>query len=371
LSQSRAQLERERLQIIDKIEFITSILKKKGIDKENAVLYYNSLQLQIKNRESMLSNLKMQISNLNSKITENKSKLDSFRIKIDELKEKQSSLVRNIYLNTITKNKYIFLFSSKGWEEYLDRKRYIKQYNKYILNEVNAIRKEEIKIKAMIRTIDADKLEVEKLIFAENENLRIIKEESSLRSKVLKDISQNEAKYISLLDIEKKHREALNKSIENVIIDRLRNNTEIVPEPENKMPEESFSQLKSKLGWPVSNGYISARFGKHAHPGISGVYTNNSGIDIISNPNETVRAIYGGEVAGLMYINGYNWMVILKHGEYYSVYSKLETVNISKGDSILKNQPVGKISDNGEFHFEIWHLKTKLNPELWLNKTLY
>lgn len=70
-----------------------------------------------------------------------------------------------------------------------------------------------------------------------------------------------------------------------------------------------------------------------------GVYTNNSGIDIITNPNETIRAVFDGDVAGLMYINGYNWMIILKHGEYYSVYSKLETVNISKGDRVAKISP--------------------------------
>ncbi|MGE5356627.1 MAG: murein hydrolase activator EnvC family protein [Deltaproteobacteria bacterium] len=370
-SQNRAQLEKERLQIIDKIEFITSILKKNVIERENTVEYYNSLQNQIRNREKMLINLKMQISQLNVRIEENAKTLNILKQKIDLLKGKQNKLIRSMYLSTLARNKYIFLFSSQGWEDYLDRKRYLKQYNAYILKSVNDLKKEEDGIRKQINSIEKDKADKENLISAESENLQKIKEESELKSGLLKEMSANEKKYTAQLNSQKRQREELNKSIEEIIIEGLRKID--VNEPTEVQPaaSESFSQMKSKLTWPVTNGYISMRFGKHQHPGILGVYINNSGIDLISNPNETVRAIYNGEVAGLMYIDGYNWMVILKHGEYYSVYSKLETVNISKGDKITKNQPLGKISNKGEFHFEIWHLKTKLNPELWLNKSIF
>jgi murein hydrolase activator len=369
-SQNRAQLEQERFQIIDKIDFITGILKKNIVDKENTLLYFNSLQQQIENREKILKNLKLQISSLNSEITEKQKILDTLERNITELKEKQSMLIRRNYLNTISKNKYLFLFSSKGWDDYLDRKRYLKQYNKFIYEKLNSLEKQEKEIQKLLKEINANKSEVEKLAVSENENLLKLNEESKLKTQTLNNLSSNEVKYMAILNTQKIQREELNKSIENIIIDRLKNSTESGKEIEKISNAENIIAFKSKLSWPVSKGFISSGFGRHSLPGMPGIYTNNSGIDIVTNPNETIKAVFEGDVAGLMYINGYNWMIIVKHGEYYSVYSKLETVNISKGDRVVKNQPLGKISENGEFHFEIWHLKTKLNPELWLNKSL-
>lgn len=369
-SQNRAQLEQERLQIIDKIEFITGILKKNVADKENTLLYFNSLQQQIGNREKILKNLKLQISGLTSEIAEKQKKLDTLEENITQLKEKQSRLIRSNYLNTITKNKYLFLFSSKGWDDYLDRKRYLKQYNKFIFEKLNSLEKQEKEIQKLLKEINTNKAEVEKLAVSENENLIKLNEESKLKTLTLNNLSSNEAKYRAILNTQKIQREELNKSIENIIIDRLKNSSGSLTDTEKNTGSENISAYRTKLSWPVSKGFISSGFGRHSLPGMPGVYTNNSGIDIITNPNETIRAVFDGDVAGLMYINGYNWMIILKHGEYYSVYSKLETVNISKGDRVAKNQPLGKISENGEFHFEIWHLKTKLNPELWLNRSI-
>lgn len=369
-TQNRAQLEQERLQIIEKIDFISGILKKNVIDKENTLLYFKSLQLQIGNREKILKNLKQQISVLNSDIAQKQKTLDTLELNKNQLKEKQSRLIRSNYLNSITKNKYLFLFSSKGWDDYLDRKRYIKQYNQFIRKELGSLDKQEKAIQKILNEISKNKTEIEKLALIENANLTKLNEESGLKTQILNNLNSNESKYRTILNSQKIQREQLNKSIEKIIIDRLKNSNGSKAVPDIIAGTENFSTYKSKLSWPVSKGFISSGFGRHSHPGMPGVYTNNSGVDIITNPNETVRAVFDGDVAGLMYINGYNWMVIVRHGEYYSVYSKLQSVNISKGDNITKNQPLGKIGDNGEFHFEIWHLKTKLNPEIWLNKSL-
>ena len=369
-SQNRALLEQERLQIIDKIDFISGILKKNVLDKENTLQYFNSLQLQIQNREKILTNLKTQISGLNNEIEEKEKLLDSLTNKKNQFKEKQAKLIRSNYLNIITKNKYLFLFSSRGWDDFLDRKRYLNQYNGYIFDKLGNLDNQEKKIQRVIREINLNKTVVERFAVSENENLDKLNEESALKSQFLSNLNANEAKFKAMLNVRKTQREELNKSIENIIINRLSNNQGAPKDEGNIAGSEKFSNYKSKLSWPVSKGYISTGFGRHSYPGMRGVYTNNSGIDIITNPNETIKAIFEGDVVGLMHIDGYNWMVILRHGEYLSVYSKLESVNISKGDRILKNQALGKIGENGEFHFEIWHLKTKLNPELWLNKSI-
>lgn len=370
-TQSRFDLERERLKIIDKIEFTNGVIKKNLKDKENMLSYFNAVKSQIINRQKILSNLKMQLTELNFKSSNNQKLIDSLNDKKKTFSEQQSKLLRSVYINQISKNKFIFLLSSDGIEEYLDRKRYLKQYNQYVINKINSLESERMKILNSISEINNSKLTINKLIVQENENIKKLNEESELKEKLLKDIVKNEVRYRAILSDQNIKREQLNKNIENVIISGLRGNSSANSNASGSTKIDNFALSKSKLQWPVSEGYISASFGKHAHPGLKGVYINNSGVDIVSNPSENVKSVFDGEVVGLMHISGYNWMIILKHDEYYSVYSKLENVNISKGDKVVKNQILGKLAENGEFHFEIWHLKTKLNPEQWLNRSIY
>lgn len=369
-TQSRFDLERERLKIIDKIEFTNGIIKKNQKDKENTLLFFNAVKSQINNRLQILINLKMQLAELNIKSTDNQKLIDSLTEKKKNFSEQQSKLLRSAYINQISKNKFIFLFSSNGIDDYLDRKRYLKQYNQYIIAKIKTLESERIKIINSISEINNSKQTINKLIAQENENIKKLNEESELKAKLLKDIVKNEVKFRAILSDQNTKREQLNKNIENVIISGLRGNSSVNNNIGGLPKPDYFALSKSKLQWPVSEGYISSSFGKHAHPGLKGVYINNSGVDIVSNPSENVRAIFDGEVAGLMHISGYNWMIILKHDEYFSVYSKLENVNISKGDKVVKNQILGKLGYNGEFHFEIWHLKSKLNPEQWLNRSI-
>lgn len=370
-TQSRFDLERERLKIIDKIEFTNGVIKKNLKDKENMLSYFNAVKSQIINRQKILSNLKMQLTELNFKSSNNQKLIDSLNDKKKTFSEQQSKLLRSAYINQISKNKFIFLLSSDGIEEYLDRKRYLKQYNQYVINKIKSLESERMKILNSISEINNSKLMINKLIVQENENIKKLNEESELKEKLLKDIVKNEVRYRAILNDQNIKREQLNKNIENVIISGLRGNSSANSNASGSTKIDNFALSKSKLQWPVSEGYISASFGKHAHPGLKGVYINNSGVDIVSNPSENVKSVFDGEVVGLMHISGYNWMIILKHDEYYSVYSKLENVNISKGDKVVKNQILGKLAENGEFHFEIWHLKTKLNPEQWLNRSIY
>ncbi len=370
-TQSRFDLERERLKIIDKIEFTNGIIKKNLKDKENTLLYFNAVKSQINNRQQILANLKLQLAELNTKSTDNQKLIDSLNEKKKAFSEQQSKLLRSAYINQISKNKFIFLLSSDGIDEYLDRKRYLKQYNQHVFTKIKTLETERMKILNSISEINNSKQTINKLIALENENIKKLNEESELKEKLLKDIGKNEVKFRAILNDQNIKREQLNKNIENVIISGLRGNSPTNTNVGSSPKNDNFALSKSKLQWPVSEGYISSSFGKHAHPGLKGVYINNSGVDIVSNPSENVRAVFDGEVAGLMHISGYNWMIILKHDDYYSVYSKLENVNISKGDKVVKNQILGKLAENGEFHFEIWHLKTKLNPEQWLNRSIY
>jgi septal ring factor EnvC (AmiA/AmiB activator) len=141
--------------------------------------------------------------------------------------------------------------------------------------------------------------------------------------------------------------------------------------PETKALSGKFEANKGKLPWPVSRGVITESFGTHPHPVLKGIVTNNNGIDIATTPGAPVKAIFDGVVTGVISIPGSNRALILKHGEYLTVYSNLSSVSVNKGDKVNAGDAigiadVGDDSDKGEAHLEIWKGKTRLNPQEWI-----
>jgi septal ring factor EnvC (AmiA/AmiB activator) len=140
--------------------------------------------------------------------------------------------------------------------------------------------------------------------------------------------------------------------------------------PETAALSGKFEANKGKLPWPVDKGVITESFGTHPHPVLKGITTYNNGVDIATSRNASVKAIFEGEVMGVVSIPGSGEAIILKHGEYLSVYSNLASVSVSKGQKVKTGSVIGTAGESGdgapEAHLEIWKGKTKLNPALWI-----
>ena len=365
-AQNRSELERQRMRIIDKIEFTTSILKQTENDKSKVLDYLLSLKNQIANRKEIINNLRAQIQRLNTDITQKQKTLDSLVIAKNRIEKKFYSVIRKSYIQELTKNGFLFLLSASDWEDFMDRKRYLRQYNKYIHQKLAQIHEQKNIIDNTLDDINKDKAEIEKLLQNEQENINKLDEEKKKKDAVLRKLKREERKLMKLLKKQKKQREVFNRNIENIILNQLTDKEDIKMRDKNEGISTSFAANKSLLPMPVDNGYISSHFGKHKHPTIKGVYIFNDGIDIRTYPFTKVKAVFDGKVVGLMHISGYNWMIILKHGDYYTVYSKLASVTVSKGDQVKKGTILGNIGENGQFHFGIWKNKNKLDPEKWL-----
>ncbi len=134
-----------------------------------------------------------------------------------------------------------------------------------------------------------------------------------------------------------------------------------------------FSARRGQLPWPVDDGFISRSFGRQKHPTLKNIEITNNGIDIRTEESATVRAIYEGRVAGVQFIPGHDYTVIIQHGDYYTVYSNLGETSVSKGDQVKSRQQIGHVSNNtitgaSELHFELWNQKERVNPAGWIRK---
>ncbi len=141
--------------------------------------------------------------------------------------------------------------------------------------------------------------------------------------------------------------------------------------PDEKQLSKDFINNLGKLPWPVTKGFIVSKFGKHEHESLKNVYTNNNGIDIKTEAGTDVRAVFSGTVVNSFYLPATQNSVIVKHGEYFSVYSNLKSVSVKAGEKIATKQSIGLAytqDDLTKVHLEIWKGMEKTNPELWLSK---
>jgi len=143
------------------------------------------------------------------------------------------------------------------------------------------------------------------------------------------------------------------------------------PTPEALRLSQDFMNNKQKLPWPVEKGFISETFGKHEYASLEGVYVYNNGVNIRTNKDAVARSVFNGEVTNIVNIPGSYYTVLIKHGEYFTVYSNLEEVNVKVGDKVKTKQSLGVVYFNdkngiAELHLEIWKLFEKLDPAQWL-----
>ena len=141
--------------------------------------------------------------------------------------------------------------------------------------------------------------------------------------------------------------------------------------PESAALSADFQGNRGALSWPVKRGGVVRGFGRQQHADLSHVEIVNNGIDIKTDPSATAYAVFEGEVVHVAFISGFKNTVMVNHGKYYTVYSNLESVSVSKGQKVARGAPVGNAGINGdsgnyELHFELWSRQSPINPLSWL-----
>jgi len=147
--------------------------------------------------------------------------------------------------------------------------------------------------------------------------------------------------------------------------------------PTDEALASNFEGNKGKLYWPVEKGYISDHFGTHPHPLAPKVMIDQKGVDIQTTANASVRAVFEGTVSNVFSVSGSRQIVLIEHGNYYTVYNNLSNVSVKKGQKVSTREVIGNAANNDEdiptVNFQIWKSSGKgnpatLNPEPWLGK---
>ena len=371
--QSRSSLEKERDVNLVKIQEAETILKETEKSKNITVGKLNVINKQIRNRQSLISNLRSDIKVQSDEIILIRNLIISLKRDLRILNNEYSDMVYSSYKSRSSLDKLTYIFSSKDYNQMFRRFNYIFQYSKFRKNQIIEINKvyEELEYqennlsdinKKQKKLLDDELSENNKLQKLKGRQRKIISDLNKKQRNLRKEIAERK---VALENLDKLIRDIIRREKEAL----LKNGADDINLLEIT---EGFEAKIGKFEWPVKSGFISNKFGEHPHPIIKNIKVKNDGIDIQTSKSSQVHAIYDGKVSTVAFIPGMNNVVIINHGEYYTLYAKLKNLKVQKGDIISEKQVIADLVTNNDgitqLQFQIWKNNIKLNPENWIIK---
>ena len=381
-SSSVKRLESLRAQLENDIKILNRQLDQ-NIKNSNKVL--SSLTLvrrKINAREQLIATYDKQLKELNDSLYLCQKELGRLQARHDTLSLYYSRLVRGAYKNRDTRLWYMYILSSDSMGQAFNRFDYFRNLSTQMSAEA-------LKLREASAQLEAQKQRLNKLKAQVNETRKkVVSERSQLQSeegdasRMVSQLKKDRRTYEKQLKEKNRQKEELNRKIAELIRQQTRkqdgagkktgggSSKTTSTAVDTKLSNE-FAANKGRLPWPVE-GTIMERFGKHSHP----VYKNvqlpqNNGVTLVVKHGAQAKAVFNGTVSQIVVLPGYNQCVLVNHGEYFTLYSKLKSVSVKAGQKISIGQVVGTVDTIGGedlFHFELWKGSTPQNPESWLRQ---
>jgi len=378
----KEKLEENKKKIEQEIQYNTKLLDETKKTKSTTLNQLVILKKQIADRERLINNINEEIQTTNQQIELNNEILADLKKDLLHLKEEYAQMIYYAYKNRDSFDRLMFIFSARDFNQAFRRVKYFQQYAAYRETQAELIVKTQDDIAATIQNLENFRNEKFTLLTRLEEERDKLNQERSLQNKTYQTLTKKEKELAATIKEKEKAAKKLQSEIEKIIAEEIRLASEksgttstgtFALTPDEMELSASFQQNQGGLPWPVERGIISSTFGEHAHPVLKEVKTKNNGVDILTDEGMEARAVFGGEVTRVMSIPNYNYVVMIRHGEFLTVYSNLTEVYVTRGQKIDTKQAIGKIytdtkDQKTELHFELWKGKTLLNPEGWLAK---
>ncbi len=366
------KLVEEKNKIEAEIELTNKLLEDTRGKKENTVNEYKLLNRKISNRSLIVRKLNNEIAIINDEIKENEKTLQLLKEDLIKAKNEYSILIYHAFKNSNYNLNFMYLLASENVNQFYLRLKYLQQYKEYRLKQVQLVNRLNLVIEEKIVTLNTNKKEKLDLInnkLTERANLKNEIEEANKIIYVLKGKENDLEKELKgKKDIAKK----LEKEIENIIKEESKKNRFESLTTKEKLISDDFAKNKGRLPWPTSQGVITEFFGENEYPDIKNLKVRNNGIDIATIRNSNVRAIFKGEISAIFVIKGTNSTVLVRHGNYFTVYNNLINVRVKVGDKIETKEIIGNVYSDVKtgvsiVHLEIWKETELQNPSDWLS----
>lgn len=379
----KKELEEDKQRIENEIQFTNQLLDE---TKKSKMLTMNEIQIlqsQITKRENLIATIQKQLLRIDSELQKSEKEVDRLTTELTLLREEYSRMILFAYRNRGSFNTLMFLFASEDFNQAYHRMKYLQQYAEYRKSQILRIESAQKQLQETIDRLESEREEKTGLFDSEKREQIQLSTERLQKDKSVAKLAQKETQLRQTIRQKEREAQQLQRAIEDIISEEVRKSNElkgiknVSPDrlleltPEELALSNSFTLNRGKLPWPTERGVISAPYGDHPHPVLKKVITKNNGIDIATSANSEARCVFEGIVVSTTRITATNNAVIVRHGNYFTVYSNLEEVYVKRGDKLKTKEIIGRIhtdkkESKTELHFELWMGREIVNPESWL-----
>ena len=423
-AQTKEELQRQKVLLQDQIDLASELLLKTKNTKEASLSELQTLNQKIEARNKLIRTMDRQIRSIDREVMRKAKEIKNLEIRVDSLKSDYADLIKLAQRQQKPRDQILFILSSSSFAQAAKRMQYFKDMAAYRERQVQQIAIAQETLARERETLIAKKAEKIQVQTAQEGEKLALQADAQVQETTVQNLQSKESTLEK--DIDKKQREAqqLEQQIKRIIAEEMRKAKEraersslegeakelglvsgkdysrrtsnkalkklidktraakgldvrddgpsFAMTPEARALANNFASNKGALPWPVERGIITGKFGKHPHPIVKGVIVDNPHIEITTEENAIVRSVFEGEVSSVVPIPGANVMVLVRHGNYFTVYSNLINVKVKAGDVVSLKEPIGTAFTDEEgktmVQLGIWKDADIQDPNPWLAK---
>ena len=399
-TQKIKELENQRNELQQQIAESETLLRSTKKDVKSQLDNLALINGQIADRKKYINAIERDVKSLNNEINALQRQLKTLQRDLKDKKDKYESSVQYMYRNKSIHEKLLFIFSADNLSQTYRRMRYVREYANYQRLQAIEIERKQKQVNAKKAELETTREAKEKLLEEGEAEKKKLEKQEKEKQGILNGLKRKQRGIQSEINKKRRSADKLNAQIDRLIeqeIEKARKRAEEEARKAGKKAGEksagkqpvqkgtvdkfrmnsedrqlsgTFESNKGRLPMPITGPYvIVGRYGQYAVT--KNVRLDNKGIDIRGKEGAKARAVFDGEVSAIFKYNGLS-NVLVRHGNYISVYCNLSSVSVAKGSKVKAREEIGVIqkdaSGNAVLHFQLRKETTKLNPELWLGR---
>ena len=379
-SKKQKELEAQRLRLKKEIKQINSILFNNIKTRKSALTKVQDLQVKLNVRLELIKVTNEQANLLTTRISINERNISTNRLELRNLKDEYANLIQKSYESKSLQNRLMFLFSSESFLHAYKRVQYLKQYASYRRKQGKAIANKTKLLQELNQTLNNEK--AEKILLIEENRLvqQQIEKDAQDQKALIKTLEQKQTSLASQISKKEKQQKAIDREINRLIREAIAASNKALGKkrkktfqltPEAKLIADNFKANKGRLPWPLEKGVVVQGFGRQRHPVVKTTTIQSNGVILATEPLAKVRAVFEGEVMSVIVIKGSNPSVLIRHGNFITLYTNLAKLYVTKGEKVNAKQAIGEVFTNQQtgktqFQFGIFNNVNALNPKEWV-----
>jgi septal ring factor EnvC (AmiA/AmiB activator) len=411
--QNRTDLEKQREAIQKEMEDVKRSLDETKKNKKETLGQLALLQRRLRLRESAIMNINQQINFIQFDMIQSLQEIAKLHRELDTLRKQYEESVVYAYENRTNYDFLNFIFAAGSFNDAVKRVAYLKSYRAYREERAENIKRTQVLLQDKITGLRTKRVEKDQVLQKQSRERQVLEVEKKEKDVVVHNLQSREKELKKEMSAKQKQDQKLGNAIaaairrareeaireaakkkdadvgagtEKAVTGAAKSNsagnvsaapatTTAAAKPKtysvfdsraDLAMSDNFEKNQRHLPWPVDAGNVSMHYGLQSYVG--NIRYNNQGITIDANAGTPVKAVFEGEVQSVFTVGDVT-AVMLRHGKYFTTYSNLEAVSVSKGQAVKTGQLLGKISDIGQLEFILSDDKDrKFDPERWLRR---